>query len=149
MLRQEGALDRSIDRKVRILLALRREWASGKLPGTAPEGDNDVNMAEADKVLDTEVPAGGMEAGATAQSPKMKERSLNVAENKGPLWKTPERSWNVGENKGSYAFKPGMCVKTGRLTAPRNSKQEPGMTYSPTLGHTVASTHSDLMSLRT
>jgi hypothetical protein len=31
----------------------------------------------------------------------LKERSLNVIENKGPLWKTPERSWNVWENKGT------------------------------------------------
>jgi hypothetical protein len=29
------------------------------------------------------------------------ERSLNVVENKGPLWKTTERSWNVHENKAS------------------------------------------------
>jgi hypothetical protein len=33
--------------------------------------------------------------------PKMKERSLNVYENKGQLWKTREQSWNVVENKGS------------------------------------------------
>jgi hypothetical protein len=34
-------------------------------------------------------------------SSKLKERSLNVYENKGPLWKTPERSFNVYENKGT------------------------------------------------
>jgi hypothetical protein len=32
---------------------------------------------------------------------KMTERSLNVYENKGPLWKTRERSWNVYENTGT------------------------------------------------
>jgi hypothetical protein len=31
---------------------------------------------------------------------KMKERSLNVYENKGPLWITCERSLNVFESKG-------------------------------------------------
>jgi hypothetical protein len=31
----------------------------------------------------------------------LKERSWNVVENKGSLWKTRERSWNVHENKGS------------------------------------------------
>jgi hypothetical protein len=31
----------------------------------------------------------------------LKERSLNVIENKGPLWKTSERSWNVHENAGT------------------------------------------------
>ncbi len=33
---------------------------------------------------------------------KMKERSGNVIENKGPLWKTWERSRNVAENRYSY-----------------------------------------------
>jgi hypothetical protein len=32
---------------------------------------------------------------------KLKERSLNVYENKGALWKTRERSWNVYENKAT------------------------------------------------
>jgi hypothetical protein len=31
----------------------------------------------------------------------LKERTLNVVENKGPLWKTPERTGNVYENKGT------------------------------------------------
>jgi hypothetical protein len=31
---------------------------------------------------------------------KLKERSGNVYENKGPLWESPERSWNLFENKG-------------------------------------------------
>ena len=30
----------------------------------------------------------------------LNERSGNVYENKGPLWKTPDRSGNVFENKG-------------------------------------------------
>jgi hypothetical protein len=38
MLRQEGALDRSIDRKVRILLRLRKEFTD--LP-VAPAGQDD------------------------------------------------------------------------------------------------------------
>ena len=40
MLRQEAALDRSIDRKARILLALRRAFVTGDLPSTLAEGDN-------------------------------------------------------------------------------------------------------------
>jgi hypothetical protein len=35
--------------------------------------------------------------------PFLKERSWNVVENKGPLWKTWERSWNVYENTGLVA----------------------------------------------
>jgi hypothetical protein len=47
----------------------------------------------------------------------MKERSLNVIENKGGLWKTPERSWNVVENKGTYSQKTVMSLKTNGLPA--------------------------------
>jgi hypothetical protein len=36
---------------------------------------------------------------AKENSPKLTERSLNVYENKGPLWKTSERSLNLYENK--------------------------------------------------
>jgi hypothetical protein len=43
---------------------------------------------------------------------KLNERSLNVYENKGPLWKTRERSWNVYENKGCYPLMAGMLLKT-------------------------------------
>jgi hypothetical protein len=37
-------------------------------------------------------------------NPFLKERSWNVVENKGPLWKTRERSWNVYENTGLAAL---------------------------------------------
>jgi hypothetical protein len=37
--------------------------------------------------------------GIKNNSSKLTERSLNVHENKGALWKTRERSWNVYENK--------------------------------------------------
>jgi hypothetical protein len=52
-------------------------------------------------------------------SPKryfLKERSWNVVENKGPLWKTWERSWNVYENKGAYPIKSGMSKKRKELS---------------------------------
>jgi hypothetical protein len=42
---------------------------------------------------------------------KMKERSGNVYENKGPAFSNPERCGNVIENKGSYALKAGMLLK--------------------------------------
>jgi hypothetical protein len=40
------------------------------------------------------------EAKEKKNSLKMKERSRNVIENKGPLWKIRERSGNVVENTG-------------------------------------------------
>jgi hypothetical protein len=52
MVRQQGALDRSIDRKVRILLAMRKELPTGGLPTIPPNGDNDPNMAHIDKTVE-------------------------------------------------------------------------------------------------
>jgi hypothetical protein len=37
---------------------------------------------------------------ASGENSFFKERSLNVIENKGPLWKSGERSGNAYENKG-------------------------------------------------
>jgi hypothetical protein len=42
MLRQEAALDRSIDRKVRMLLRLRKEFAN--LPSASPDQDHGTRM---------------------------------------------------------------------------------------------------------
>jgi hypothetical protein len=41
----------------------------------------------------------------------LRERSGNVIENKGRLWKTQGLSGNVIENKWSYALKAGMLLK--------------------------------------
>jgi hypothetical protein len=41
----------------------------------------------------------------------MKERSGNVYENKGPVWKKWERSTNVYENKVVRFIKAGMLLK--------------------------------------
>jgi hypothetical protein len=116
MLRQEGALDRSIDRKVRILLALRRQCATADLPSMAPEGHDGTNIADMDEVLAAEIPCQHSQTGATAENTKMKERSLNVDENKGPAWRSREGSLNVHENKGSYPSMTSTSLKTGRLT---------------------------------
>jgi hypothetical protein len=102
---------------VRILLALRRECPTADLPSMAPDGDNGTNRANADEVLQTEIPCQNLRSGARAKELKMKERSLNVAENKGSVWKTPERSWNVDENKGSYPTEGGMLLKRQVVTA--------------------------------
>jgi hypothetical protein len=50
---------------------------------------------------------------------KMKERSGNVAENKGSRLDIRERCGNVIENKGSCALKAGMLLKRkGLMTGP-------------------------------
>jgi hypothetical protein len=103
MLRQEAALDRSIDRKVRILLRLRKELTN--LP-SAPTGEDDggrmENMEEApDGAIVSQTPQ-SVEA---VENSKMNDRCGNVHENKGPLWKT--------------AGEAGISMKTNVLTPSR------------------------------
>jgi hypothetical protein len=97
LLRQEAGLDRAIDRKVRIILALRQEHARACRGGsrTAPTQSstipprnepNDRAAEELSKVV-------GLDAGT--ESP--------VEENAGETSKSPEQSENVIENKGPAA----------------------------------------------
>jgi hypothetical protein len=61
-------------------------------------------------------------------NPFLKERSWNVVENKGPLWKTWERNWNVYENTGLVAGKSARAGKCELLAVasfpPPNLKSE-------------------------
>jgi len=57
LVRQEGTLDRSIDRKVRILLAMRRDFARAGLPAMLGELDDDGRMRLIDKILRIETPS--------------------------------------------------------------------------------------------
>ena len=88
LLRQEAALDRSIDRKVRIILTMRQEHARLGRGGsrTAPAREPDDRAAEElSKVvgLDAQTESPTEEnAGETSKSP---EQSENVIENKGPV----------------------------------------------------------------
>jgi hypothetical protein len=86
--RQEMALDRSIDRKVRIILTLRKEHARMHKQAASPPGDEPEDRAaqELSKVV-------GLN-GAT-ESP--------AEENASETSKSPEQSQNVIENKGSAA----------------------------------------------
>jgi hypothetical protein len=89
MLRQEAALDRSIDRKVRILMRLRKEYTG---LASAPHGEGDGGRVENMEGLpDSDImsyTSQGVEAG---ENLKMTERCGNVLENKGPAFSNPER----------------------------------------------------------
>jgi hypothetical protein len=81
LLRQEETLDRSIDRKVRILLRLRKEFTG--LLDTPPGEDDGGGLKDIESTLESDgVPYGlqGMEAPGNT---KLKERRGNVHENKG------------------------------------------------------------------
>ena len=109
MLLQEGALDRPIDRKVRILLRLRKE--STNLP-VAPAGQDDGGrMENIEDVPDRDIVSENSQGVETVESLKMNERRGNVIENKGPRLENQERRENITENKGSYAFKAAMLLK--------------------------------------
>jgi hypothetical protein len=96
--RQQGALDRSIDRKVRILLALRKGFSIGDRPAL-PTGQADgAEMEKTDAILGTDIPLESPATKEASQLEKFNERSGNIVENKGRLWKTRERSRNFVEN---------------------------------------------------
>jgi hypothetical protein len=110
MLRQEGALDRSIDRKVRILLRLRKDAADRPV---APAGQDDRGrMENIEEVFDSDISSQAPQGVEAVENLKLNEQCGNVIENKGPLLKTRRQSGNVIENKHSYAQDPGMLLKT-------------------------------------
>jgi hypothetical protein len=94
LLRQEAALDRSIDRKVRIILAMRQEHARLGRGGsrTAPTQSstipprnepNDRAAEELSKVVGLDAVTESPAEENAAQTPKSPEQSENVIENKG------------------------------------------------------------------
>ena len=136
MLRQEAALDRSIDRKVRILLRLRKESANlpsappGQDDGTEPEmieevPRNDISSrtfgsaasgarghGQDARVTAGETPAPqGVFQSAGMEGAKMNDRCGNVYENKGSAFGNTQRSGYVIENTNSYALKARMPLK--------------------------------------
>jgi hypothetical protein len=119
MLRQEAALDRSIDRKVRILLMLRKE--SANLPITPAGQDDGGRMENMEKALESDIssensqseeftnlpitPPGqddgtrmeNIEEAFDSDISSQNPQTLETVENS----KMNERSGNVIENKGS------------------------------------------------
>jgi hypothetical protein len=119
--RQEGSLDRSIDRKVRILLGLRKESAS--LAG-APAGGRGRTQRE-----DVEEPVGSapehaelVEAHANI---KMKEQSGNVIENKGQHIENQRGNGDVLEYTGGCPGPAGMAL--GRQGLIERSESSEGL----------------------
>jgi hypothetical protein len=113
MLRQEAALDRSIDRKVRILLRLRKE--SINFP-VAPAGEDDgAAMENIEEVLDGDISSRIFQSAETMEGLKMNEQCGDLHENKGPAFGKAQRGGYVIENKDSYALKAGMLMKRNRI----------------------------------
>jgi hypothetical protein len=109
MLRQEAALDRSIDRKVRILLRLRKELTN--LPTAPPGQDDGGRMGSIEEILDNDIVTDTSQVVEVVEHSKMTDRCGNVTENKGSPLENPARTGNVTENERSYAQDAGTSLK--------------------------------------
>jgi len=99
----------SFDRKVRILLRLRKE--STTLP-TAPAGEKDgARMENNEEAFDRDMMSHVSQSVEAAEDSKLRERRGNVYENKRSALKTPHGSGNVVEYKDSYPKDVGMSWK--------------------------------------
>jgi len=88
MLRQEAALDHSIDRKVRILLRLRKDAADRPVNPACQDQDDGVRMENTEEVVESDISAQTSQSAEAVKELKLNEQCGNVTENKGPLWKT-------------------------------------------------------------
>jgi hypothetical protein len=86
LLRQEAALDRSIDRKVKILLTMRKEHARLLREEASPPGDEPDDRAaeELSKLVGLDARSESPVEEDGGETPKSPEQSENVVENKGP-----------------------------------------------------------------
>ncbi|MGA2609395.1 MAG: hypothetical protein ABSH01_18280, partial [Terriglobia bacterium] len=109
MLRQEAALDRSIDRKVRILLRLRKE--SANLPVAPPDQDDGPRLGNMEEIVDSDIASDNSQSVRAVEDLKLNARCGNVVENKGSGLESRGRTGNVIENKCSYAQNAGMLLR--------------------------------------
>jgi len=88
MLRQEAALDHSIDRKVRILLRLRKDAADLPVAPASQDQDDGARMENTEEMVASDISPDDSQGVGAVEHLKMNEQCGNVTENKGPLWKT-------------------------------------------------------------
>jgi hypothetical protein len=113
MLRQEAAMDRSIDRKVRILMRLRKEAAN---PPIAPGGQDDgTKMESTEEIVGSDIMAANSHEGKAVEELKLNEQCGNIYENKGSASSSTAPNGNPTENKYSYAPNAGMLLKTNEI----------------------------------
>jgi hypothetical protein len=86
LLRQEAALDRSIDRKVRIILTMRKEHAQQQKEAATPPEDEprEREAEELSKLVGLDARSEGLAEETAAEISKSPEKSENVTENKAP-----------------------------------------------------------------
>jgi hypothetical protein len=123
MLRQEAALDRSIDRKVRILMRLRKESANS--PSAPPGQDDGARLRTMEEMFGSDTVSETSQGVEAVEDPRMNDQCGNLAENKGPASGSPGRSGNLIENKDSCAQSEGMSLKRKGVIG--NAELRPGL----------------------
>ena len=115
LLRQEATLDRAIDRKVRILLTMRKEHARERGGGSRtaqPEAsppDNESNDREVAPNFSSALDGADVAPNFSSASADLKVSATDhgtqspIEENAPETPKSPEQSQNVIENKGPAA----------------------------------------------
>jgi hypothetical protein len=113
LLQQEAVLDRSIDRKVRILLAMRKDHARMLKEAASPPGDEtDDREGRAERRSAPESKLAGLDGAEVAPNFSSADASLKASatqtesqeeENAAETPKSPEQSENVIENKAPAA----------------------------------------------
>ena len=133
LVRQEGSLDRSIDRKVKILLQLRQEAARRATVGAGGDGGAErESVAEAPGRVpenDELVEAGG--------NKKLKERRGNVTENKGPGFDNlPESNRSCSSaDEHPETMKMAVVAVVGPRRRLGPGSDAPHRSYGPSSGH--------------
>jgi hypothetical protein len=128
MLRQEAALDRSIDRKVTILLRLRKESANLLI---APNGQDDgPRVGSMEEIVDSDMLSDNSQSVGAVEDLKLNEQYGNVIENKGSRLDDREAGGNVIENKCSYAQNAGMLLERKAVTVRVREVWSPQRTIS-------------------
>jgi hypothetical protein len=134
MLRQEAALDRSIDRKVTILLRLRKE--SVNPPAAPPDQDDGPAVGNMEEIVASDISSDNSQSVGMVEDLKLNEPCRNVIENKGSGLESRARSGNLIENKGTYAQNARMSLKTQLV--PGRQLAEIGREYPPPVNATLA-----------
>ena len=101
MLRQEAALDRSIDRKVSLLLRLRKE--STNRPITPPGDDDGAGMESVEQAPESDIMSGSSQSVEAVENSRMNEQCGNIIENKGSRLENRRPGLNAAQNRHSYA----------------------------------------------
>jgi hypothetical protein len=109
MLRQEAALDHSIDRKVRILLRLRKESADFRT--APPDLDDGPMVGNIEEIVDSDILTGNSQTVGAVENSKLNEQHGNIIENKGSCLDDREAGANVKENTYSYGQSADMLLK--------------------------------------